>query len=75
MDIESARLLGMAFATGVGVFGPGIGMGILVSRALEGIGRNPEAQGKIMTTMFIGAAMTEALAILALVFALLIRFA
>lgn len=75
MDLESAKLIGMALAAGFGVMGPGLGMGMLVGRALEAIGRNPEAQGKIMTTMFIGAALTEALAILVLVFALLIRFA
>lgn len=75
MEVESAKLLGMAIAAGLGVLGPGIGMGMLIGRALEAIGRNPEAQGKIMTTMFIGAALTEAIAILVLVFALIIRFA
>jgi len=72
MELAVAKTLGMAIATGLGVFGPGIGIGILVGKALEAIGRNPEAQGKILTTMFIGAALTEALAILALVFAVLV---
>jgi hypothetical protein len=49
MDIMSAKLIGMALAAGLGVIGPGIGIGILVGRALEAIGRNPEAQGKILT--------------------------
>ncbi len=75
MDIEAANNLAMAIAVGVGVFGPGLGIGILVSKALEAIGRNPEASGKIQTTMFIGIAFTEALAIFALVVGFIIKFA
>jgi len=48
---------------------------MLVSRALEAIGRNPEASGKIQATMFIGIAFVEALAIFALVVAFVIKFA
>ena len=72
MDLASAKTLGMALAVGLGVIGPGIGIGILVGHALEAIGRNPDAQGKILTTMFIGVALTEALAILAIVFSVLV---
>ncbi|OGZ18072.1 MAG: ATP synthase F0 subunit C [Candidatus Lloydbacteria bacterium RIFOXYC12_FULL_46_25] len=72
MELESAKTLGMALAVGLGVIGPGIGIGVLVGHALEAIGRNPDAQGKILTTMFIGVALTEALAILAIVFAVLV---
>lgn len=74
MDIESAKTLGMAIAVGLGVIGPGVGLGILVGRALEAIGRNPEASGKIQATMFIGIAVTEALAIFALVIGFIIKF-
>ncbi len=74
MDIESAKVIGMALAVGLGVMGPGIGIGILVSRALEAIGRNPEAMGKITTNMFIGIVFTEALAIFALVVGFIIKF-
>lgn len=74
MDIDSAKTLGMALAVGLGVIGPGIGIGILVSKALEAIGRNPEASGTIQTTMFIGIAFTEALAIFALVVGFIIKF-
>lgn len=74
MDIEVAKTLGMAIAVGLGVFGPGIGLGLLVGRALEAIGRNPEASGKIQTTMFIGIAVTEALAIFALVVGFIVKF-
>ncbi len=74
MDIETAKILGFALAVGLGVIGPGIGIGILVSKALEAIGRNPEASGTIQTTMFIGIAFTEALAIFALVVGFIIKF-
>lgn len=75
MDIESAKVLGMALAVGIGVVGPGIGIGLIVSKALEAIGRNPEAAGKVQATMFIGIAFTEALAIFALVIGFIIKFA
>jgi F-type H+-transporting ATPase subunit c len=74
MDLDSAKTLGFALVVGLGVIGPGIGLGILVSKALEAIGRNPEAAGTIQTTMFIGIAVTEALAIFALVVGFIIKF-
>lgn len=74
MDIEVAKTLGMAIAVGLGVIGPGIGLGILVGKALEAIGRNPEAAGRITSTMFIGIAVTDALAIFALVIGFIIKF-
>lgn len=75
MDTEAAKLLGMALAVGLGAIGPGIGIGVIVGRAIEAMGRNPEASGKIQATMFIGIAFTEALAIFALVIAFLVRYA
>lgn len=75
MEVEAMKALAMAIAAGVGVLGPGIGIGMLVSKALEAIGRNPEAAGKVQATMFIGIAFVEALAIFALVVAFVIRFA
>ncbi len=75
LDAEATMALAMAFAAAIGVLGPGIGIGLLVSRALEAIGRNPEAAGKIQATMFIGIAFVEALAIFALVVAFIIKFA
>jgi F-type H+-transporting ATPase subunit c len=74
VELEAVKLIGMAIAAGLGVLGPGIGLGILIGKALEAIGRNPEAYGKIFSTMIFGAALTEALAIIALVAAFLIRF-
>ena len=55
------------FAIGVAVLGTGIGMGNAINGALQGTARNPEAGGKIMTTMIIGLALIESLCIYALV--------
>lgn len=74
MDTEVAKNLAMAIVVGVGVLGPGIGLGLLVSRALEAIGRNPEAADKIQTTMYIGIAVTDVLAIFAVVVGFIIKF-
>ena len=75
MELEAAKVIAMAIAVGVGVFGPGLGIGMIAGRAVEAIGRNPEAAGKVQTTMFIGIAFTEALAIFALVVGFIIKFA
>lgn len=64
----------VAFVMGVGSIGPGLGIGILVAKGLEAIGRNPEAAGKIQTNMILGIAFAEAIAIYALVIALILKF-
>lgn len=64
----------VAFAIGVGTIGPGIGIGLLVAKGLEAIGRNPEAASKIQTNMILGIAFAEAIAIYALVVALILKF-
>ena len=71
LDLKS---IGAALAIGLGAVGPGIGIGILASKAMEAIGRNPEAAPKIQTAMILGIAFTEAIAIYALVVALIIKF-
>ena len=75
IDADGMKAIAMAIAAGIGVLGPGIGIGILVSRALEAIGRNPEAASKIQSTMILGIVFVEALAIFALVVAFVIKFA
>lgn len=52
---------------GLGTLGPGIGLGIVIGKALEGIARQPEVAGQLRTTMFIGVAFVEVLALLGLV--------
>ncbi len=74
MDIDSARVIAMGLAVGIGMIGPAIGIGNIVGRALEAIGRNPEAAGKIQPLMFVGIAFAEALAIFAIVIALIAKF-
>ena len=61
-------LLGLGLAIGVGIaaLGCGIGQGIAVSGAAQGIARQPEAAGTIRTTMIIGLALIESLAIYSL---------
>jgi len=58
---------------GVGAVGPGIGLGILIGKALEGIARQPEAAAMVRTTMFIGLAFVEALALFGFVLAFAIK--
>ena len=75
--MELAVLLYVAggLMMGLGAIGTGIGQGFAVKGAVEGVARNPSASGKILTTMMIGLAMIESLAIYALVVCLIILFA
>jgi F-type H+-transporting ATPase subunit c len=73
-DEAVAKRLGAGIAMGLGAIGPGIGIGIAVGGAVQGVSRNPEAAGDIRTTMIIGAALSEAVAIYALVIALVLAF-
>jgi F-type H+-transporting ATPase subunit c len=58
-----------ALAIGLGALGPGLGIGFIGMKAVEAIGRNPDAQGKILPAMLLGMAFAEAIAIYALVIA------
>jgi F-type H+-transporting ATPase subunit c len=58
----------------IGVLGPAIAMGWAISRALEALSRQPEAERSIMRTLFIGLAMIESLAIYVLVIVLIVLF-
>ncbi len=74
MEAETFRLLAAGLAIGLGAIGPGIGEGIIAGKALEAIGRNPEAAGKITPMIFVTMAVTESTAIYSLVIALIILF-
>jgi F-type H+-transporting ATPase subunit c len=74
MDVQAAKLIATALAVGLGVIGPGIGIGLIGGKALEAMGRNPEAENMIRNMMFLAIALTESLAILALVIAMILRF-
>ena len=61
-------------AIGIGVLGPAIAMGLAISRALDALARQPEAEKSITRTLFIGLAMIESLAIYVLVIVLIVLF-
>lgn len=64
----------IALVMGIGGVGPAIAIGMMASKGLEAIGRNPEAAGKVQTNMILGIAFAEAIAIYALVVALILKF-
>ena len=70
---ESFRFLAAAFAIGLGAVGPALGIGNLVGKALEALGRNPEAAPIIQINMILGIAFAEAVAIYALAVAVTTR--
>ena len=67
MDSGATLGLGIPLGLGLAALGSGIGIGTAVKGAMEAMGRQPEAIGKIQTAMIIGAAFIEALTIYALV--------
>ncbi len=73
MDAAAAKLIGAGLAM-LGTIGAGLGIGILVSGAVQGVARNPDAAGLVQTNMILGIAFAEAVAIYCLVVALLILF-
>ncbi|UUZ82581.1 F0F1 ATP synthase subunit C [Paenibacillus sp. P26] len=70
----ATAFIAAAIAIGLGALGAGIGNGLIVGRAIEGISRQPELRGTLQTTMFIGVGLVEALPVISLVFALLFTF-
>jgi len=58
-----------ALAIGIGSVGPALAIGLIGMKAMEAIGRNPDAQSKILPAMLLGMAFAEAIAIYALVIA------
>ena len=75
MNFFTMCMMAAGFGMAIGAFGTGIGQGLAVKSAVEGVSRNPGASGKILTTMMIGLAMIESLAIYVLVVCLIILFA
>jgi len=71
---QAARLLGAGLAIGLGVIGPGVGLGVMIGSALQSIARQPELSGDIRTNMFIGIGIIEALALYAFVVSLILLF-
>jgi F-type H+-transporting ATPase subunit c len=75
MDILTASVVVAGFSIAIATIGTGIGQGMAVNGAMQGISRQPEAAGTIGTNLIIGLAFIESLAIYALVVALLLLFA
>lgn len=71
---DGLRFLGAGISMGVGALAAPIGIGLLVGKAMEALGRNPEALPAIQTNMILGVAFCEAIAIYALVVAVMIGF-
>ncbi len=67
MSPEAVALLTKGLTIAIGGIGPAIGIGLIGMKAMEGIGRNPEAAGKIFVPMLLGMAFAEAIAIYSLV--------
>lgn len=70
-DVKS---LSVAMVMAVGGLAPAIAIGLIGSKAMEAIGRNPEAASKIQTNLVLGFAFAEAIAIYSLVVALILKF-
>lgn len=74
-NLTAIKSIAAAFAIAIGAIGPALAIGKLAGKAMEAIGRNPEAASKVQTAMILAIAFTEAIAIYALVVALVIKFA
>lgn len=72
--VKSSSDLVIGATIAIGGLAPAIAIGLIVSKALEAIGRNPEAAAKVQTVMILGVAFAEAIAIYALVVALILKF-
>lgn len=71
--ITAAGDAGLAYA--IAAIGPALGIGFLVGKSVESMARQPEAAGMVRTTMFLGIAFTEALALIGFVVFILLKFA
>jgi len=74
MDASSAKVIATAIAIGVGSIGPALAMGLIGAKAMESIGRNPEATPAIQTNMILAIAFAESVIIFAFVVAIMIKF-
>jgi len=74
MNADAVKLISVAIAIGLGAIGPALSIGTIGSKAVEALGRNPEAESQIRTAMILSLAFAEAVAIYALVVALILKF-
>jgi len=74
MDPEVMKMLAVGIGVGLGMLGPALALGLIGFSALQGIARNPEARGPIMTNMILVAGLAEAIGIYVLIVAILLIF-
>ena len=74
MDPAVMKMLAIGVGVGLGMMGPAIALGLIGYSALQGIARNPEARGPILTNMIMVAGLAEAVAIYVLIVAILLIF-
>ena len=72
MDADGMRMLAAGLAIGLGLFGPGLGLGLIGYSAMQALGRNPEARAPILTNRILIGALAEAMGIYALVVAIIL---
>ena len=74
MDADAAKTFSIALTMAVGALGPALAIGMIGSKAMEALGRNPEAESAVRTTAILAIAFAEAVAIYALVVSLILKF-
>ncbi len=74
MDPATMKLLAVGLAASLGLLGPALAIGLIGFSALQGLARNPEASGPIMTNMILVTAFAEAIGIYALIIAIILVF-
>ncbi len=72
MEPEAMKMLAIGLAVGLGMLGPGLGIGLIGYSAMQALGRNPEARGPIMTNMILAIAFAEAIGIYVLIIAIIL---
>ena len=72
MEPEAIKMLAIGLTVGLGMLGPGLGIGLIGYSAMQALGRNPEARGPIMTNMILSIAFAEAIGIYVLIVAIIL---
>jgi F-type H+-transporting ATPase subunit c len=72
--IKAAKAIELGLGTGFGAIGPGVGVGFLIGKTIEGVSRQPELRGELQGMMFLGLALTEAITFYALLMSFVAYF-
>ena len=74
MSADVMKMLAIGITAGLGMLGPALAIGLIGFSALQGISRNPEASGPLLTNMILVTAFCEAIGIYALIVAIILAF-